>query len=1262
MGSGCCSGDNTASREDPSPAAAAANTGCCGTTNTGPVANADKSCSSSLTSEVGEKDNGCEEGGSCCGDKFTKPNPDACQDDCCSDPKETSLDKKASDICKDGCCSVEPKEAGPVQPAPDACKDACCSDLKETILDKMAPSGCKDGCCSDPKETSLVETVPSGCKDNCCSFEPKEVVPVKTAPDACKDGCCGDQPKNNNISEETAKSCEDACCADENGARSTEEPAASCSGGCCGDKVQANTCESQTKASAGCCGGEKDACGNENRSPSISSDATTCCEGEEKCDEKCIWAVAAMECEKACDEDADHNEAEGHHHAHDKDGQHLNSACTSHLQSAMSRYEAYIEQARCICRSILNSGLTQTSCCAARRAAAPQARNKVTCSSGVSTSKTSRTLRQESQCGSKTDGLPIATAKVKESSCCTSQKQKANAPTVAVRAAPPDLRGSREKQKDLEECSGIEMVAVGVNGMTCSGCSDKLTRILKATPGVSEVRVNFVMSVADFSVDLSVNKATDVIKAAEGSTGFQITRLAGGDFHLDVLASGLAARALIDEPTDGIMDAMILDKKTVRLSYDPGFIGARDLFDKIHDRTEGLAPPQADPSLASGRKRLLDQLLKTCVAAILTIPVVVLAWGDNLVDDKTRAYVSIVLATLVQLIAVPEFYKPALSALVFSHVLEMDMLVVISITAAYLYSIVAFSFRMANKPLETTEFFETSTLLITLILLGRLIATYARVKAVGAVSMRSLQSSNAVLVEEGKDREIDARLLQYGDIFKIPPHSRVVTDGFVLSGHSEVDESMLTGESIPVPKQSGDYVIAGTVNGDGVITARLTRLPGKNTVTDIAEMVEEATNSKPKIQDLANKVASWFVPVVSAIAVLVVIIWVVVGLRVRNEKTGKAVADAITYAVAVLAVSCPCALGLAVPMVLVIAGGIAARGGIIIKSADCTESARKCTDVIFDKTGTITEGDLDVVAEEIFGGANEEEALALAKALVAGGKHPVSAATERHLESRAVQSLAAVIDVRVVPGAGVETRFNGSVLRAGNSRWTETETLPAVKKLEDQGLTTLVVTRDSTPLVVFGLRTQLRPEAQRVIAALQARNITVHLVSGDQARAVQSVAEAVGIPADKVAAEKTPSEKRDYVAAVMEDKRKYVIFCGDGTNDAVAVAQAHVGAQMGGALSSSDVTQGAADVILLAGLDGIPFLLDVSQASFNRMVFNFAWSAVYNVLAILLAAGAFVRIRIEPAYAGLGEIVSVLPVILAALSMLLLNIRGKHQQ
>ncbi|KAM0280926.1 hypothetical protein ACHAQH_003815 [Verticillium albo-atrum] len=1162
-----------------------------------------------------------------------------------------------------GCCSGDSKDGksiscgSPSAPV-NAASTGCCA-----TTNKVTAAGAANG---SPFLNSEIND--EGCfakKDNgYCEDKPTDTGTDKP-PKSCRKSCCSDEPKTTCSDEKSSEICKDACCTKEQAACSTENAKDSCGDRCCDDELKANTCGSQKQASAGCCDGEQNTCRKEERSPSISSDATTCCGSEEKCDEKCILAVAAMECEKACDEDLDHNEAEGHHHAHDKDGHHLESACMTHLQSAMSRYEAYMEQARCICRSILSTGLTKSACCAARKASAPQAsmkRARASCASASNTAKPCEANYKATKLVSgKDDELAISPATLTKSGCCATLKTKANAAPYAPKVSAPELFKSREKQKDLEECSGIEIVAINVNGMDCSGCGDKLTRVLEATLGVSEVRVNFVMNSADFSVDLSCNKAEDVIRAAEGLTGFQITRLAGGDYHLDVLASGLAAKGLIDASINGVTEATILDKKTVRLSYEPTIIGARDLFDKISHRTEGLAPPQSDPSLANGRKRLYDQLFKTCLAAVLTIPVVVLAWGDNLVNDKTRAYVSIVMATLVQLIAVPEFYQPALSALFFSHVLEMDMLVVISITAAYLYSIVAFGFRMANRPLETKEFFETSTLLITLILLGRLIATYARVKAVGAVSMRSLQSSNAVLVEDGKDHEIDARLLQYGDQFRILPHSRVVTDGFVLSGRSEVDESMLTGEPIPVLKQSGDHVIAGTVNGDGTITAQLSRLPGKNTVTDIAQMVEDATNSKPKIQDLANKVASWFVPVVSTVAVIVVIIWVVIGLRVRNETTGKAVADAITYAVAVLAVSCPCALGLAVPMVLVIAGGIAARGGIIIKSADCTESARKCTDVIFDKTGTLTEGDLDVVAEEILD-ANEGEAIAIAKTLVAGGKHPVSAAAERHLQDRTVNPLAGPCDLRVIPGAGVETALDGNLLRAGNSRWTGTETLPAVAKLQAQGLTTLVVTRNSTPLVVFGLRTQLRPEAERVIAALKARNITVHIVSGDQACAVRSVAEAVGISDDNVAAEKTPSEKRDYVAAVMEDPQKYVMFCGDGTNDAVAVAQAHVGAQMGGALSSSDVTQGAADVILLAGLDGIPFLLDVSQASFNRMVFNFAWSAVYNVLAILLAAGAFVRIRIEPAYAGLGEIVSVLPVIFAALSMLLLNIRGKSQQ
>ncbi|KAL2754412.1 hypothetical protein ACRALDRAFT_1049857 [Sodiomyces alcalophilus JCM 7366] len=968
----------------------------------------------------------------------------------------------------------------------------------------------------------------------------------------------------------------------------------------------------------GCCDGDAKEANDDTARASLESDATTCCGTEEQCD-----GVFSQSCpsqplhsSRQFSDPSRSLEAVDHRHVHDDQGNHPDSACSSHLRRAFERYAAYIEQARCICRAILESGFSST-CCT------------------KNTKKNTKNTRNT--------------------------KDTSDTTNLSPTTPPPAWSRVRGKVNDPEnDAGGTEAVAVFVSGMTCSGCGDKMARALRSTPGVSQVRVNFVMSNADFSVDRTITKTDHVIRAVEGATGFRCTRIAGdGDHTLDVLASGAAAAKLLRDPPTVTTGVAVVTKRVVRLTYDPAVVGARQLFDSLDGLAGGLAPPSADPALARGRERLRDQTVKTIVAAALTIPVVVLAWGDTLVDDATKAHVSLVLALFVQLIAVPEFYRPALSALVRSHVLEMDMLVVISITAAFLYSVVAYGFRMAGRPLETAAFFETSTLLITLILLGRLIATYARVKAVSAVSMRSMQTNTAVLVEDGgRDREIDARLLQYGDRFKILPHTRVPTDGVVLSGSSEFDESMLTGEPIPVAKGPQDHVIAGTVNGDGTVVAKLTRLPGKNTVTDIAALVEEAANSKPRFQDLANKVASWFVPVVTVVSLVAFVVWVVVGLEGRDWPASRSVVNALTYWVAILAVSCPCALGLAVPMVLVIAGGIAARGGVVIKSAECTERVRKCTDVIFDKTGTITEGNLDVMVEE-FLTSDRDGAVAMAKSLVAGGKHPVSAALDKYLASHSVDALSGVKDVRVVAGCGVEASFDGSVLRAGHPRWTQSEHLPIVTRLRDQGLTMLVVTRDGNPLAVFGLRTLLRPEAARVIGALQARNIAVHLVSGDQTRAVQAVAASVGIPLENVAAEYSPGEKRDYVAAVMEDPKKYVLFCGDGTNDAVAVAQAHVGAQMGGALSSSDVTQGAADVVLLGGLEGIPFLLDVSRAAFNRMVFNFVWSAVYNVVAILMAAGAFVYVRIPPAYAGLGEIVSVLPVVFAALSMLLLNFRQK---
>lgn len=941
-----------------------------------------------------------------------------------------------------------------------------------------------------------------------------------------------------------------------------------------------------------------------------------------------------------------------HRHNHDASGRHPAAACSDHLAKAFDQYTAYLESARCICRSVLERGWTKN-CCSTQ----PKKKVLRRRSSGTATAFTSAHAYQPAHhhhgMKRRTKRQPLRPASDKDSccgddkdSCCGDDHVKHGDDVKKI----PTTRVT--DFGDVEKANGLDHLALHVEGMTCSGCGNKMEKGLNGIPGVSNVRVNFVMGQAECSFDSSATSPDEIIRSAERATGFKCTKLSSDDQSLDILASGSVAKGLLDLDIPGVTDASIINKKSVRVNYDPTIIGARDLLSRLPPGTEGLAPPRDDPSISSGRKRLYDQLVKTLAAAFFTVPVLVMAWGHDLVKEPTKAIVSLILATFVQMIAIPDFYRPALSSLIYNGVVEMDMLVVISITAAYLYSVVAFGFRMAGRPLETAEFFETSTLLITLIILGRLVATYARVRAVQAVSLRSLQATSAVIVENGQDREVDARLLQYGDKFKVGAHTAVPTDGVVISGSSDIDESMLTGESIPVFKKEGDEVIAGTVNGTGTIVARLTRLPGKNTVTDIAQLVEEAANSKPPLQDAADRVASWFVPIVTTVAVIVIIAWVIVGLKVRNYNGGQTVSNAITYAVATLAVSCPCALGLAVPMVLVVAGGVAARSGVIIKSAECTERARKITDVVFDKTGTITETDLDVMAAEFFDG-DPELAIAITKPLVADNNHPVSLGVAKYLENRSGDSLVAT-DSHVIPGAGVEAVFDGDVIRAGNPKWTGTAANSIVMDLQSQGLTLLVITRNAKPIAAYGLRTRLRAESAKVVKQLTRRGIAVHIVSGDLQQAVESVAIQVGIP--NVAAQRTPSEKRDYVAALMASG-KNVMFVGDGTNDAVAVTQANVGVQIASALSASEVTRGAADVVLLKGLEGIPFVMEISRVAFRRMVFNFAWSAIYNVLAILLASGALVKVRIPPAYAGLGEIVSVLPVIFAAMTMLLKKIK-----
>lgn len=472
------------------------------------------------------------------------------------------------------------------------------------------------------------------------------------------------------------------------------------------------------------------------------------------------------------------------------------------------------------------------------------------------------------------------------------------------------------------------------------------------------------------------------------------------------------------------------------------------------------------------------------------------------------------------------FYPKALKALIFSRVIEMDLLVMLSTTMVYIFSVVAFVHLVVHEPLSAGEFFETSTLLVTFIMIGRYVATLARQKAVGSISIRSLQSLTATIVEEDVGKETDARLLQYGDVFRVFPDSKIPTDGTVISGFSEIDESMLTGESRPIEKFKGSSVVAGSINRSGVITVRLTRIPDDNTISTIAGMVDEAKLSKPRIQEIADQVATYFVPAIISITILVFCIWIAIGIAVQNKSGSEAIIQAINYAISVLIVSCPCAVGLAVPLVIVVATGVAAERGVIFKSSNAVQIAHKTTHVVFDKTGTLTQGKLTIAREEYLSTSSSTKALLLG--LIGSSKHPVSAVMAIHLKMDDVAAVR-VSDLKNVTGSGVEGTFAGRTLRAGNSRWLNLSNYPLVQSILAQGYTAFCFTVDGSLAGVFGLEDSPREDALSTIIKLQQNGISVHVLSGDDDGSVRAITSQLNVPIPNVRSRCTPTDKQAYI-------------------------------------------------------------------------------------------------------------------------------------
>ena len=572
---------------------------------------------------------------------------------------------------------------------------------------------------------------------------------------------------------------------------------------------------------------------------------------------------------------------------------------------------------------------------------------------------------------------------------------------------------------------------------------------------------------------------------------------------------------------------------------------------------------------------------------------------------------------------------------------EMNSLVAVGISAAFGYSLAVTLLPGAFPDDVRAVYFEAVGVIVTLIMLGRLLEARARAGTGEAIRrLLSLGAKRARVEREDREIEIGAAEVRRGDLVVIRPGERLPVDGEVLSGASAIDESMLTGESMPVAKQPGDAVIGATVNGTGALRYRATAVGSETTLAQIIRLVETAQGSKAPVQRLADRVAGWFVPAVIAVALVSFAVWLAVGPDPR-------LTFALVTAVSVLIIACPCALGLATPLSVMVGTGRGAESGILFSSAAALERAPAIDTVLFDKTGTLTRGKPELI-ELVSFGHPEDEMLALAAAAERDSEHPLAAAIAAAATERGIEAGAAE-DFQSITGLGVSARVGAHELLVGRpsllvDRGVEVEPAStALAGLEQRGMTAVAVAVDGRLAGALGIADAAKPGAAEAIAGLRARGIEVAMLSGDNRRTAEAVAAELGI--DRVLAELLPDDKLAEIERLQAEGRT-VAMVGDGINDAPALARADLGIAVG---SGTDVAIEAADVTLVSGrLDGVVEAIDLGTATIRNIRQNLGFAFGYNLIGIPLAAGALyplAGLHLSPAVASAAMALSSLSVV-----------------
>ncbi|HSB46466.1 MAG TPA: heavy metal translocating P-type ATPase [Candidatus Bilamarchaeum sp.] len=633
-------------------------------------------------------------------------------------------------------------------------------------------------------------------------------------------------------------------------------------------------------------------------------------------------------------------------------------------------------------------------------------------------------------------------------------------------------------------------------------------------------------------------------------------------------------------------------------------------------------------------KEIADLKALLVFSALLSLPALLL--GMFFMDVPYRMLILFLLATPVQFIAGKGFYMGAWSALR-NRTASMDTLIAVGTSAAYFYSVAA----MLGFAME--QYFETAAVLITLVILGKYLEAVAKGRTSDAIrKLMGLAPKVATVVRDGAEVEIPIGDVVVGDIVLVRPGEKIPVDGMVMEGGSAVDESMITGESIPVEKNPGARVIGGSINKNGSFRFKTEKVGQDTVLSQIVKLVEDAQGSKAAIQRFADSISAVFVPVVILIAMLAFSVWYFV--------LGQSFAFSLVIAVSVLVIACPCALGLATPTAIMVGTGMGAQRGVLIKNAEALETMHKINAMVFDKTGTITEGKPKVTDFIILGKIGRKEALSVAWAVENSSEHPLADAISEYAKTNGAELLK-VSGFRAIPGHGVEGKIGKSLIALGKPGGdSDGEGInQTIVKLQGEGKTAMVLRVNGKPIAIFGVADTLRPTSLETVRELRKLGIEPWLITGDNRRTAEAIARSAGI--ERVFAEVLPQDKAEYVKR-LQGEGKSVAMVGDGINDAPALAQADIGIAIG---SGTDVAMETGSVVLMKSdpMDVVR-AIRLGRATINKIRQNMFWALFYNIVGIPVAAGLLYAsngILLSPIIAGGAMALSSVSVVTSALTL-----------